>query len=67
MKRKLEKRIGSLESLRAKLHAKYGADDHLVLELNREIDALRQRRDCMKSARIEPVRSRNTHESHTQL
>jgi hypothetical protein len=67
MKKKLEKRIGSLESLRAKLRAKYGAEDHLVLELGRDIDVLRQSHARLKAAKTEPMASRNTHATHTQL
>jgi hypothetical protein len=67
MKKKLEKRIGSLESLSAKMHAKYGAEDHLFLELDREIEALRESYARLKAAKIEPVAGRNKHASHTQL
>lgn len=40
MKKKLAKRIDKLESLCAKLAAKYGESDDLVLELVQEIKSL---------------------------
>jgi len=41
MKKKLAKRIGSLESLRAKMLAKYGAADPIVADLDKELEVLR--------------------------
>jgi hypothetical protein len=67
LKKKLGKRIGSLESLRAKMHAKYGAEDNLVIELDREIEELRGSYARLNAAKIEPVASRKIHSRHTQL
>jgi hypothetical protein len=65
MKKKLERRIGSLESLRAKMQAKYGAEDHLVLELDREIAAVREGHARLKTAKVKAVAGRHSHASHT--
>jgi hypothetical protein len=66
MKKKLEKRISSLESLSAKMHAKYGAQDDLVLELDREIVALRESHAQFKTPKMEPLASRGRHASRPQ-
>lgn len=61
MKKKLAKRIEKLESLRAKMMAKYGASDTLVVDLDKEISEARAMLAILKGKTSFDISQQDTH------